>query len=46
MASAPLFVRCAFENPGELANFQRNGGAADKANGIIDTRAKDCEHGT
>jgi hypothetical protein len=28
------------------ANFQRNGGAADKANGIIDTRAKDREHGT
>jgi hypothetical protein len=43
MAPAPVFVRCAFEI---RATFQRNCGAAEKANGIIDTRAKDREHGT
>jgi hypothetical protein len=43
MASAPVFGFVAFVNLGE---FERNCGAADKANGIIDTSAKDCEHGT
>jgi hypothetical protein len=43
MASAPLFVRAPSKT---RANFKRNGGAADKANGIIDTSAKDREHGT
>jgi hypothetical protein len=44
MVSAPAFLFVALRKT--RANFQRSFGAADKANGIIDARTKDCEHGT